>query len=99
MGHLQNHNFTNRIAVYSFTICFELLLLSYVWFLGILRAGIQIQTYSEEDGTRPRTFGAVFGILANLRHSLRPGMIQHVMQDSFAGIFLRLAKHLPKRPT
>jgi hypothetical protein len=43
MGHLQNHNFTNRIAVYSFTICFELLLLSYVWFLGILRAGIQIQ--------------------------------------------------------
>lgn len=31
-------------------------------------------------------YGAMFGILALLRKSLRPGMIQHAMQDSFTGI-------------
>lgn len=31
-------------------------------------------------------YGAMFGILAVMRKSLRPGMIQHAMQDSFAGI-------------
>ncbi len=31
-------------------------------------------------------YGAMFGILALLRKSLRPGMLQHAMQDSFAGI-------------
>lgn len=31
-------------------------------------------------------YGAMFGILALMRKSLRPGMIQHAMQDSFAGI-------------
>jgi hypothetical protein len=31
-------------------------------------------------------YGAMFGILAVVRKSLRPGMIQHMMQDSFTGI-------------
>lgn len=31
-------------------------------------------------------YGALFGILAVMRKSLRPGMIQHMMQDSFTGI-------------
>jgi uncharacterized protein len=31
-------------------------------------------------------YGAMFGILALMRKSLRPGMIQHAMQDSVAGI-------------
>jgi membrane protease YdiL (CAAX protease family) len=41
-------------------------------------------------------YGALFGILAMMRKSLRPGMIQHSMQDSFAGIALSLiAKYRP----
>lgn len=31
-------------------------------------------------------YGALFGILAIMRKSLRPGMIQHASQDAFAGI-------------
>ncbi len=31
-------------------------------------------------------YGALFGVMAVYRKSLRPGMIQHAMQDSFAGI-------------
>lgn len=31
-------------------------------------------------------YGAMFGILAIMRKSLRPGMIQHAMQDSFSGV-------------
>ncbi|HXU19712.1 MAG TPA: type II CAAX endopeptidase family protein [Verrucomicrobiae bacterium] len=31
-------------------------------------------------------YGAMFGILAVMRKSLRPGMIQHMMQDSFTGV-------------
>jgi hypothetical protein len=35
-------------------------------------------------------YGALFGILAFLCKSLRPGMIQHFMQDSAVGIAMRL---------
>lgn len=39
-------------------------------------------------------YGGLFGILAIMRKSLRPGMIQHAMQDGFSGIVLSLlAKH------
>lgn len=31
-------------------------------------------------------YGAMFGILANMRKSLRPGMMQHAGQDIFSGI-------------
>jgi membrane protease YdiL (CAAX protease family) len=43
-------------------------------------------------------YGALFGILAVYRKSLRPGMIQHAMQDSFAGLTFALLKHLGKLP-
>jgi membrane protease YdiL (CAAX protease family) len=37
-------------------------------------------------------YGALFGMLAAWRKSLRPGMIGHTMQDSFSGIAFRLLK-------
>jgi membrane protease YdiL (CAAX protease family) len=37
-------------------------------------------------------YGALFGMLAVWRKSLRPGMIGHAMQDSFSGIAFRLLK-------
>jgi uncharacterized protein len=37
-------------------------------------------------------YGALFGILAAWRKSLRPGMMGHMMQDSFSGIAFRLLK-------
>ena len=43
-------------------------------------------------------YGALFGILAEYRKSLRPGMIQHAMQDSFAGLAYGLLKRLGKLP-
>jgi hypothetical protein len=46
-------------------------------------------------------FGFLFGVLAHWRKSLRPGMMTHFAQDSFAGLFARWAinhadKVLPK---
>ncbi|HXQ25591.1 MAG TPA: type II CAAX endopeptidase family protein [Candidatus Acidoferrales bacterium] len=35
-------------------------------------------------------YGAMFGTLAVIRKSLRPGMMQHAFQDSLAGIAIRL---------
>src|ERR1700729_3048492 len=43
-------------------------------------------------------YGALFGILAVHRKSLRPGMIQHTMQDSFAGLGFALLRRLGKVP-
>lgn len=43
-------------------------------------------------------YGALFGILAVSRKSLRPGMIQHAAQDSFAGLGFALLKRLGKVP-
>lgn len=43
-------------------------------------------------------YGALFGMLAVYRKSLRPGMIQHAMQDSFSGLGLALLKRLGKLP-
>ena len=37
-------------------------------------------------------YGALFGLLAAWRKSLRPGMIGHALQDSFSGIAFRLLK-------
>jgi membrane protease YdiL (CAAX protease family) len=38
-------------------------------------------------------FGAMFGILAYSRRSVRPGMIAHAWQDSLGGVLANLAKH------
>lgn len=43
-------------------------------------------------------YGALFGMLAVCRGSLRPGMIQHAAQDSFAGLAFGLLKRLGKLP-
>jgi len=43
-------------------------------------------------------YGALFGILSLHRQSLRPGMIQHAMQDSFSGLGLALLKRFGKLP-
>jgi membrane protease YdiL (CAAX protease family) len=43
-------------------------------------------------------YGAMFGILAEYRRSLRPGMMQHAMQDSFAGLAYGLLRRLGKLP-
>jgi uncharacterized protein len=43
-------------------------------------------------------YGALFGMLAVYRKSLRPGMIQHAVQDSFAGLVFGLLKRLGKLP-
>jgi membrane protease YdiL (CAAX protease family) len=43
-------------------------------------------------------YGALFGMLAVYRKSLRPGMIQHAAQDSFSGLAFGLLKHLGKVP-
>ncbi len=38
-------------------------------------------------------YGAMFGILAHWRKSVRPGMIAHAWQDSFGGVLPILLKH------
>lgn len=38
-------------------------------------------------------YGAMFGILAHLRGSVRPGMIAHAWQDSLNGVLAGLTKH------
>jgi membrane protease YdiL (CAAX protease family) len=38
-------------------------------------------------------FGAMFGILAHWRRSVRPGMIVHAWQDSLSGVVGSLIKH------
>jgi uncharacterized protein len=43
-------------------------------------------------------YGALFGILAVNRKSLRPGMIQHAMQDTFAGIAFAILRRLGQAP-
>ena len=35
-------------------------------------------------------YGALFGVLAVIRKSLRPGIMQHALQDSLAGIAVRI---------
>jgi uncharacterized protein len=43
-------------------------------------------------------YGVLFGILAMMRKSLRPGMIQHAMQDASSGVILSLiAKYRPNQ--
>jgi membrane protease YdiL (CAAX protease family) len=205
MGHVESDHVPSRVALYSFTICFELVLLAYVWFLGIRPTGTKFKEViggrwasarevwrdigvaclfwivvvvflvlsghilgKNSDMNRvfpiimPRgplemtvwvllsisagfceefvfrgylqkqflaltgsdaaaiavqaiifgaahqyqgvkgmlsitIYGALFGVLAKMRNSLRPGMIQHTLQDSSAGILLSLAsKYFPK---
>jgi membrane protease YdiL (CAAX protease family) len=60
--------------------------------LGIVLSGIVFGLAHGYQGWRNMiviaVFGMFFGILAYFRKSLRPGMIAHACQDSFAGIAL-----------
>jgi uncharacterized protein len=38
-------------------------------------------------------YGAMFGILAHRRGSVRPGMIAHAWQDSLVGVLSALIRH------
>jgi hypothetical protein len=38
-------------------------------------------------------YGAMFGILAQWRGSVRPGMIAHAWQDSVSGVVAALTRH------
>jgi uncharacterized protein len=205
-SNVENSHIGNRVAIYVFSICFELILLSYVWFLGVRRSGtrfadvvggrwaraadfwrdvgvafvfwlvvvvflvlaahlmgenmqakkafqllmprgalemvlwvvvsitagfceefvfrgyLQKQFFALTGNTAVAIgaqaivfgaahgyqgvkgmititlYGALFGVLAVMRKSLRPGMIQHAMQDASAGIVLSLlAKYHPEQ--
>ena len=41
-------------------------------------------------------FGLMFGVLAHLRKSLRPGMIAHAWHDTFSGIVLHVLQRIVK---
>src|SRR5262245_32162195 len=59
---------------------------------GIVVSGVVFGLAHGYQGTRGMVviavFGILFGIMAHLRKSLRPGMIAHALQDSAAGIAL-----------
>jgi hypothetical protein len=38
-------------------------------------------------------YGAMFGILAHWRGSVRPGMIAHAWQDSLSGVTAAVTRH------
>jgi membrane protease YdiL (CAAX protease family) len=63
-----------------------------IW-LGILAQGIIFGASHGYEGTQRMVliavYGCMFGVLAHLRKSLRPGMMAHFMQDGIAGIAAR----------
>jgi len=38
-SHLGNRHFSSHVGLYLFMICFELILVAYVWYLGVRRSG------------------------------------------------------------
>jgi uncharacterized protein len=64
---------------------------------GVLLSAILFGAGHIYQGLRPAmvivVFGLIFGILAEWRRNIRPGMIMHAWQDGFAGFAVRL---LPK---
>ena len=66
-------------------------------YVGLIASAIIFGAGHGYEGARRMlliaVFGAMFGILALLRKSLRPGMMAHAFHDSFAGLAFRF---LPK---
>lgn len=60
--------------------------------IGIIASGVVFGLAHGYQGSRMMfviaVFGILFGILAHLRKSLRPGMMAHAVQDSYSGIAL-----------
>jgi uncharacterized protein len=63
---------------------------------GVLLSAILFGAGHIYQGVRPAmvivVFGLIFGILAEWRRNIRPGMILHAWQDGFAGFAVRLVK-------
>jgi membrane protease YdiL (CAAX protease family) len=61
-------------------------------YIGILASAVFFGLAHAYQGGRMMivigVYGAMFGLLAHLRKSLRPGMMAHAAQDAFAGIAL-----------
>lgn len=68
------------------------------WFrsvpLGVLLSAILFGTGHIYQGARPAVvitvFGLIFGILAEVRKNLHPGMMMHAWQDGISGFLVRL---------
>jgi uncharacterized protein len=76
------------------------LLLNAAW-AGIVLQGLIFGGSHAYEGWRQMiriaVFGMLFGVLAHLRKSLRPGMMAHFAQDTVAGLFARMVlKHADK---
>lgn len=61
--------------------------------LGVLASAILFGAGHIYQGVRPAivivVFGLIFGILAEVRRNIRPGMIMHAWQDGLAGLLIR----------
>jgi len=74
-------------------------LLRNVWLGMLISAAIFGLSHGYEGKQRMLlifVYGAMFGTLAILRKSLRPGMMAHAWHDSFQGILLMIAQRLIK---
>jgi len=65
------------------------------WAAVVLQAIVFGIAHAYQGGRRIvliAVYGALFGLLALWRRSLRPGMIAHALQDSASGLFFRLIR-------
>lgn len=70
-------------------------LLRNVWLAALAQAVIFGVAHAYQGGRRIiliSAYGMLFGVLAIVRKSLRPGMIGHFLQDSFSGIVFRFMR-------
>jgi membrane protease YdiL (CAAX protease family) len=75
------------------------ILLRNVWLGMFLSAAVFGLSHAYEGRQRMLlifVYGAMFGTLAILRKSLRPGMMAHAWHDSFEGVLLVIADKLLK---
>ena len=68
--------------------------------IGILAQGVLFGAAHGYQGTKLMftigVYGALFGILAAWRKSLRPGMMAHFLQDFISGLLLRFLTQAPR---
>jgi len=64
---------------------------------GVLLSAILFGAGHVYQGWRPAiviaVFGLLFGILAEMRRNIRPGILLHAWQDGISGFLVRLASH------
>src|SRR5437667_41888 len=68
--------------------------------IGIIAQGVLFGAAHGYQGTKLMftigVYGALFGILAAWRKSLRPGMMAHFLQDFISGLLLRFLTQAPR---